>query len=476
MKINNNQSLTVEELAKLPQLEYERIRKGVAKELGVRAPILDKEVSNIKKKGQSDEKDGTMFPSVDVWPEPVDAEELLDELVKTIKRFIICDDETAIASALWCTFTWFIDCMQVAPIAVITAPEMRCGKSQLLGIMGRLSYRPLIASNISPAAMFRVIEAHQPTLLIDEADTFLKNSEELRGVINSGHTRQSAYVIRTVGDNHEPKQFSTWGAKVICGIGSVANTIQDRSILLEMRRKLPDEQVERIRDAEPDLFKDYVSKLARFSEDAHDAIQNIKPSLPEGLNDRALDNWEPLFAIADYCGGKWPDLSRKTALSISGQKEVISSSAELLEDIKEIFDTKNIDRISSADLIKYLQEDDEKPWLTYNRGDPMTSRQLSKRLKEYNIRSKDIRFGYTVKKGYEKSEFNDAFGRYLTNATTLHNLPDAEPVKDCSVAEGGRCSATYNANATLEMAVSKGCSVVADKLPECGNGIVEVEI
>jgi len=64
--------------------------------------------------------------------------------------------------------TWFIDVVRVAPLAVITSPEKRCGKTLLLSLMGRLVARAITASNISPAALFRTIDAWQPTLLIDE--------------------------------------------------------------------------------------------------------------------------------------------------------------------------------------------------------------------------------------------------------------------------------------------------------------------
>jgi putative DNA primase/helicase len=115
--------------------------------------------------------------------------------------------------------TWFVDVIQVAPLAIITAPEKRCGKSLLLSTLGRLVRRAIEASNISPSALFRSIEKWQPTLLIDEADSFMKDNEELRGILNSGHTRAGSFVIRSVGDDHVPTRFSTWGCKVISGIG-----------------------------------------------------------------------------------------------------------------------------------------------------------------------------------------------------------------------------------------------------------------
>jgi len=122
---------------------------------------------------------------------------------------------------LWCCTTWFEPAVQVAPILNIDSPEMRCGKSTALAIVGKLARRALLAANISPAAVFRTIEKFTPTLIIDEADAFLGHNEELRGLLNSGHTRDSAFVVRTVPveNDYEPRQFSTWGFKAIAGIG-----------------------------------------------------------------------------------------------------------------------------------------------------------------------------------------------------------------------------------------------------------------
>jgi hypothetical protein len=72
---------------------------------------------------------------------------------------------------------------------VLKSPEMRCGKTTVLIILQLLTPNSELASNISPAAIFRYIEQHRPTLLIDEADTFVKRNDEIRNILNSGHTR-----------------------------------------------------------------------------------------------------------------------------------------------------------------------------------------------------------------------------------------------------------------------------------------------
>lgn len=446
-----NDNATLERLAALSPLDYDRVRKPEAEKMGVRPATLDSLVKSIRKGA---ENSGIPIDIAEPWPDEINPTELFNDVTHCIKRFIVCPDETARAAALWVGMTWLIDTVQVAPLAVITAPEKRCGKSQFLFLIGRLVKAPLTASNISAAALFRVIDAWQPTLLIDEADAFMKDNEELRGLINCGHTRDSAYIVRVVGDSHTPTKFNAWGAKAISGIGHLADTLMDRAIVLELRRKLPHESVDRLRHVDVDLFNVLAAKLARFADDYGETIRKARPHLPERLNDRAQDNWEPLLAIADVVGGAWPDMARKAALKISGsESDAMSIGVELLHDIKEVFDDKGIAKISSADLITALCSDDEKPWATYNRGKQISPRQVSNKLTGYGIKSKDIRIGSIVKKGFELEQFGESFYRYLSG-NKPHDVAD----------KAQRCG-SEKLSATPQTTSDAGCGVVADRTP-----------
>lgn len=408
----------VERLASLPVHMYERQRKEAAKALGIRAGILDTLIQNARK-GEALASE-LPFDTVTPWPEQVQLEQLLNDIASTIRRFIVCTQEVANTVALWAAMTWFMDVIHVAPLALITAPEKRCGKTQLLTILSYLCARAVAVSSISPAALYRTIEAWNPALMIDEADAFMRENEELRGIINSGHTRNTAFVIRTTGESFTPTRFSTWGAKAIAGIGHLADTLMDRSIILELRRKLPTEQVERLRYAEPTLFHDLRAKLARFAEDSREDVRLARPELPESLDDRQQDNWEPLLAIAQVAGGEWPGKALKAALVLSGTESIAQTiGTELLADIRTIFENRHADRISSADLITALCDDDEAPWCSYNRGKPISPRQIAKRLREYGITSSTVRFSGTTAKGYLLSDFAEAFSRYLPAALSV---------------------------------------------------------
>lgn len=498
----------VKRLAAMKKLDYVQVRKATAKQYDIPVGMLDDLMREAQQESESNSDD--MFVEPEPWPEPVNGSELLSEIDRTIRRFIVCEPETAQAASLWIVMTWLMDVVKVAPLAVITAPEKRCGKTQLLDLIGKMSYRPMFASSITPAALFRSVEMWQPTLLIDEADAFLKDNEEMRGLLNAGHTRTSAYTIRTVGDDHTPKKFNVWGAKAISGIGHLSDTLMDRAVVLELRRKLDCEHVDRIRHAEPGLFEILCRKICRFAEDNRETIRNARPALPEELNDRAQDNWEPLLSIADMAGGNWPDIARIAALKISRGNQISQSiGAELLSDIKEIFDEKNVSKLFTSDLIAALCEDSEKPWDTYNRGKSIAPRQLSNRLKEYGIKSKDIRIGHENKKGFEKVQFADAFKRYIhtqpeppvlsttTRQTSIgagYSVAPLSRVTDTSATNGkndcptddrkNSClhenvtdtNATRDTSATRKPSTGAGCHVVADRNGVSGVCVFDGEI
>jgi putative DNA primase/helicase len=418
-----NAEMEIARLAQLGGIAYEHERTSVAKALGMRPTALD----TLVKEHQA-QTAGGICEDREPWPEPVDLATVLSAVEQLIKSHIVCEPSVRTAAALWAAATWHVERAQVAPIAMITAPEKRCGKSQLLTVLGRLSRRPLTASNITPSALFRVIEAEQPTLMIDEADAFFSANEDLRGLINSGHTRQSAFVIRSVGEDFTPKRFATFGFKAIAGIGRLPETVMDRSIVMSLRRRKPDEQVARLRHAGTATFDELAAKLARAADDTLAAVAAHRPETPEALNDRAADNWELLFAIADQAGGAWPKKARTAALQIEGAQvdDSVSVGEELLTDIRDLFESnEKLDRVTVTNLLVQLTMDSEAPWGSWNRGGAMTARQLTKRLRDYNIITRPLRIGSGVDRGYKKEQFAEAWAQYLTP-----HKAEPEPLED----------------------------------------------
>ena len=462
-------------LAALGKIEYDRVRKDQAKTLNIQIKTLD---ALVKAERESLNQDNSPFLDIEPCNEPINPAQLLDDITSTIQRFIVLDKHQAQVATLWICACWFIDVIDCAPIALINAPERACGKTQLLTVLARLAPRTAQASGISPSVLFRMIEAYQPTLFIDEIETVLKDNEELRGLINAGHTRDSAYVWRSVakGDDFEPKRFTVWGMKAIAGINAIklAETVTSRAIVFELRRKTPEENVERLRRAEAGLFEALSSKLARFAEDYRQQVRDARPALPDALGDREQDNFEPLLQIASVAGGHWLDTALKTALRLSCSAQTPMSSAnELLADIQEIFDIKSVIKITTAELIQALCDDPEKSWATYNRGKPLAPRQLSTKLRDYGIASKTIRINpYETAKGFERDQFNDAFARYLTDPLNLpsqsNNSLETNNHEALNVTNEKSVTVTGCQTVTLSPSPMLGCDGVTDKTPILG--------
>ena len=210
--INIDEGAEIKRLAKLTPVEYERERKKAAERLGIdRVSVLDATVKAARSEDGDTKGQGRPleFPVIEPWHESVSGADLLDDICKAVKRYLVLPEGGPEIVALWTVHTHAVECFAHSPRLAITSPEKGCGKTTLLDVLAELVARPLPTSNATPAAIFRIIEKVKPTLLIDEGDTFLKDNQELRGVLNAGH-RRGGQITRTVGDDHEPRGFSTW--------------------------------------------------------------------------------------------------------------------------------------------------------------------------------------------------------------------------------------------------------------------------
>lgn len=412
---------TIDRLATLSELDYELERTETAKSLNnMSVRSLDKLVKKAKSKVASEFSQGSVIDT-EPYAEPVtDITLVADQISQIFDDHIACTDAVKVAATLWILMTWVILASHILPIAWINAPEKRCGKSSLLTLMSRMSKRSLPTSNITTSALFRSIESYEPTLFIDEFDSFINDNEGLRGVLNAGHSRDNPYIIRCVGDENEPTLFNVYGAKAVSGIGTIPSTLIDRSISLTLQRKMKHETKKRVRYLPEDVTNTIQSKLARWSDDNLQAVKDARPVLPVTINDRAQDNWEILLKIALVLGDGWLERAYRACIEISGiENEELSLNEQLLSDIQTVYKLRNIETLLTRDLIKLLCRDPEMPWSTCNDRKPITSNKIGSMLKGFRISSKDMRtldlYGKDVRsKGYDINDFQDAFSRYLS--------------------------------------------------------------
>jgi len=142
------------------------------------------------------------------WMSPVSGEVLLDALHETIRTYVIADDCYVTAMVLWIAHTYCFRKFQYSPLLLINAPERACGKSVALELIARLAHRSFETANITVAALFRIIHLYGPTVLIDEADTFVESNPEMAGILNKGYEHRGVVVrVETVSDHLKPVPY-----------------------------------------------------------------------------------------------------------------------------------------------------------------------------------------------------------------------------------------------------------------------------
>lgn len=175
---------------------------------------------------------------------------LLETCRAWIRRYIVVSEEQAVIMAAWELHTYVFDAAETTPYIHITAPEKECGKSYLMEVLEALAAAPIRSGGMTAAALVRTIHPRKPTIFLDEMDAQLGGNKELaeavRGILNEGfHNGGKFYKCNAT--THEVEEFNAYCPKCFAGIGQLPDTVASRSIRIEMRRKLPGESVEPLR-------------------------------------------------------------------------------------------------------------------------------------------------------------------------------------------------------------------------------------
>ena len=382
--------------------------------------------------------------------EPAPGARLLDNVEAFLARFVAFPSEASrVASTLWTAHAHAVDRFESSPRLAFLSPEPGSGKSRALEVLELLVPRPVHAVNATPAYLFRKVsdEAGLPTILFDEIDTVFgpkaKENEEVRGMLNAGHRRGAVSgrcVIR--GKNVETEELPAFCAVALAGLGDMPDTIMTRSVVIRMRRRAPDECIEpfrhRVHATDGHLIRD---RLADWTGRIADDLEGAWPTMPDGVQDRAADVWEPLLAVADAAGGHWPHRARVAAVSLVTQAAARPATLgiRLLEDVRTAFNYVNGGAVSTETLLAYLHDLDESVWADL-RGKPLDARGLARMLGKYDCTPTVIRVGAGTVRGYRREDLHDAWSRYLpplplsdVTSETAKQADGEAPCSDCGL-------------------------------------------
>jgi hypothetical protein len=359
---------------------------------------------------------------------------LLEDVRGFLCRFVSYpSDHAVVAHTLWIAHTHLMGAWESTARLSFLSPEPGSGKTRALEVTEPLVPRPVHATNVSPAYLYRKCGGDEgpPTILFDEIDAIFgpkaKEHEDVRSFLNSGHRRGATFgCCVKLGGRIETEDVQSFAAVALAGLGWLPDSIMTRSVTIRMRRRAPDEKVEAFRHRiHTPIGEELFLRLESWAGAVADQAEAARPEMPAGIEDRNADAWEPLLAVADLAGGKWPDLARKAAVALLAaavSDTPQSLNIRLLADLRTIFTTKDAavqaaapKGLPSKTILEELQALEDAPW--GHLKEPLNTHSLAWRLHEYGIKSDKLRpHGQNQCKGYRLADLEDAWRRYLPAA------------------------------------------------------------
>jgi putative DNA primase/helicase len=433
----------VEAAAALSRGDCERETERLAKALGLSKVTFKGLVKEARLKLEDNEavvssESDLVLVDPEPWLAEVDGRELFKEIVRLIHRHVILKPEQATTTAAWVFYSYVFDRLRVAPILMLTSATKRCGKSTLMELVSGLVSRSLSVANISAASIYRVIEAAHPTLLIDEADTFLSAGDEIAGILNSGHTKAMAFVVRIEKNDlgeMTPKKFSTFCPKLVGMIGlPKSDALLDRCVMIRLERAVGGAS---ILPLPPDVFAEFLplrQKLVRWAQDHAEGLALNYALLPRGSNDRAQNNWSVLASVTQKIHPSvLEDIEKAYAELGDAAAEVVEDAPQnLLEAIFEVAMRQlgedgfrqvmanpheplpnNKCLLISENLVVELNKLKHESWVDQNNGAGLTVHRLGKMLKPFGLKADRGRIKYeNPKRGYRVAVLIPIWQRY----------------------------------------------------------------
>ena len=348
---------------------------------------------------------------------------LLDQTEGFLRRFVAYpSDDASVAHTLWIFHTHLMTSWESTPRLAFLSAERGSGKTRALEVTGLLVPNPVQAVNVTPAYLFRKVgdQESPPTILYDEVDTLfgskVTDTGEIRALINAGH-RRGAVTGRCIiiGKRVETEEIPAYCAVALAGIGDLPDTIGSRAIIIDMRRRAPDEYVEpfrpRIHETEGASIKTMIESWCAAQ---GPALATVQPKFPDGIADRDADCWEAMLAIADAAGEAWPQRARSAAVALvaRGADRTRTAGVQLLADLREVFG--GADKVATSAILDRLHNLPKSAWRDI-RGKALDDRGLARRLGKYGVKPKKLRPHPSAPavRGYEAADLADAWSRYL---------------------------------------------------------------
>lgn len=345
-----------------------------------------------------------VIPREEEWP----TEKVFLETYSYLKRQIHFSQRwEPVVVALWAMGTYLYRHFACYGHLWLNSPTTHSGKTKLLNVLWTVCCKAT-EPQLEPtsAVVFRFPSAIGGTLLLDEVDSLdPQKKSDVIAILNSYNSE--GVVLRAVPGKKKDYtlgKFPTCCPKVIAGINNLPTTLQDRCIKIYLHRKKQSEEVERFM---PGMFERQEGLRNQIDAWAvRDALRIMEAyrrldslGVPDVIDDRGKDILEPLFAIASAFP-KWVKRRLVEATeSIANERNAEEGESNAIVLALQVLD----EHFPHGKDIWHLRTETAFELFSGEISTIETKSQAQALLRRLGFRSKRVRIGQSVLRGYEIS-------------------------------------------------------------------------
>jgi len=248
------------------------------------------------------------------------------------------DNEAYDFFSLWSIGTYIYTIFQSYPYVYLHGMKA-VGKSKCIALTNCIVFNAIFSGNMTTPTIFRLIEDHGCTLLIDETEKLSsrERQEDFRNILLNGY-KFGARAYRTEEKNnsgsYKVKGFDLYSPKMLANISGLDDVLEGRCIRFILKKTHNKEICNRDIKTDSLLWGEirddlYVIALTQWKEikKIYDELKN-----DSDIVDRDWELWKPIFAIAKFIGS---DLFERMKLlakvkSTEAHNENVSDTLEYL--------------------------------------------------------------------------------------------------------------------------------------------------
>ena len=235
----------------------------------------------------------------------------IDGLADYYGRYVVLrPDGNRLLLATWTLGTYCYRAFRYYPYVRIESATKRTGKSRLLDLMCRVAFNapPGALTIPTEAFLFREAERTGGFQPFDEMENLKGDNERFEAVLavlNTGFMANG--VVSRMEKRDETfvsKLYNVYAPRALAAINAMKDNLEDRSIPITMLRRTSREPIERMNQATEARAKDLREECAlaclthiRAVLQAYEDMRTLLEA-QEGIDDRAIDLWAPLLALA----------------------------------------------------------------------------------------------------------------------------------------------------------------------------------